>query len=141
MLKVKVRFFDCVRDHLISLGQSGYDYVYKNFYVIVEDVHTNQSIAWVIENEMPVGNSRRLVSNFSQHPSLVLYHWLGRFTELKAESAFPVNSTAPFTYVYRGSEGFLNDTLIISGLKEGLKKSLDMKLRSLFTKNFMTVLL
>ena len=128
LLKINVRVVDGVRIYLVSLDPSGYDYVYGNFYVFIEDVHTNKSMAWIFENDWR--KFQRLVGNSSQHLSLGIASLLDDYG-IKAKYTLPVNSTTLLAYVYRNSAGLLNDTSIISALKEGLKKSLGMELKSL----------
>jgi len=129
MLRISVSVIDGVRVYLVSLDPSGFDYVYGNFYVFVEDVHTNKSLAWIIEKDWK--KFQRLVGNFSQHLSPGIASLLEDNYGIKAKSALPVNSTTLLAYVYRDSAGFLNDTSIIPALKEGLKKDLGMELKSL----------
>ena len=128
LLRINVRVVDDVRVYFVSLDPSGYDYMYGNFYVFVEDAHTNKSMAWVIESDWK--KFQRLVGNFSQHISPGIASLLGHYG-IKARFALPVNSTTLLAYVYRDSTELLNDTSIISALKEGLKRSLGMELRSL----------
>ena len=128
LLKMSVRVVDGVRVYFVSLDPSGYDYVYGNFYVFVEDVHTNKSFALVIENDWK--KFQRLVGNFSQHLSPGIASLLDDYG-IRTKYALPVNSTTLLAYVYRDSAELLNDTSLISALKERLKKSLGMELRSL----------
>ena len=128
LLRINVRVVEGVRVYLVSLDPSGYDYVYGNFYVFIEDVHTSKSMAWIFENDWK--KFQRLVGNSSRQLSPGIASLLDNYG-IKAKYALPVNSTTLLAYVYRNSEGLLNDTSIISALREGLKRSLGMELKNL----------
>ncbi|HDJ51457.1 MAG TPA: hypothetical protein ENF25_04585, partial [Thermoprotei archaeon] len=127
LLKIIERDISSVKVYYVTLNPEGYDHVYENMYVFIEDVRVNKAEAYTLDRDWD--RFIRLIGNSTASPSIgfaSLFKDLG----IDIDSGNVINSTSLLLYVYSDSGEKLNET-IINKVKTLAKKELGMDLRSI----------
>ena len=127
LLKIVEGDINGVKVYYVSLNPRGYDYVYENMYVFVEDVRVNKAEAYILDRDWD--RFIRLIGNSTAPPSAGFASFF-KDLGLNIDSGSVINSTSLLIYVYSDSREKLNET-IINKVITLAKKELGMDLRSI----------
>ena len=127
LLKIVERDISSVKVYYVTLNPEGYDYVYENMYVFIEDVRVNKAEAYTLDRDWD--RFIRLIGNSTAPPSIGLASFF-KDLGIDIDSGNVINSTSLLIYVYSDSGEKLNEA-IINKVKTLAKKELGMDLRSI----------